>query len=63
MSMILRAIPLTLLLFWLAYESHFSPSFFARTVGISLSMIAEGIDGTLSGDLAPRARKVVAQTE
>jgi hypothetical protein len=62
-AMILRAIPLTLLLFWLAYESHFSPSFFVRTVSLSLSLIADGIDETLSGGLAPRAQKVAAQTE
>lgn len=61
--MILRAIPLTVLLCWLAYESHFSLSFFARTVGTGVSMIAGGLDDALSGQWSVRQQQVAARTE
>jgi hypothetical protein len=61
--MILRAIPLAVLLFWLAYQSHFSPSFFAQTVSTSLSLIAAGTDDALAGDVSSDAQKVAARTE
>lgn len=60
--MILRAIPLTLLLFWLAYQSHFSPSFFVQTVHAGLVSIAEGAEEALSGRAAPTAQ-LAARTE
>ena len=61
--MILRAVPLAALLAWLAYESHFSPSFFAATVSTSLSSIRDGIDDMLSRDFAGHPQKVAARTE
>ena len=58
--MILRAIPLAMLLFWLAYESHFSFGFFGRTVGTSVSMIVGGIDDAMSGKWSMRPQKVAS---
>lgn len=61
--MLLRAVPLALLLAWLAYESHFSPSFFAAQVHISLQAMAGGLDDVLTGDFNVRGKQVAAQTE
>jgi hypothetical protein len=48
--MILRAAPLALCLFWLAYESHFSPSFFASTMEQSVASILGGMEDMLASE-------------
>jgi hypothetical protein len=50
-SMLVRSIPLAICMAWLAYESHFSVSFFQETVTTSLISISDGIEEALGGDL------------
>jgi hypothetical protein len=48
--MLVRSIPLVVCLAWLAYESHFSVSFFQQTVSVSLTSITQGIEQALGAD-------------
>jgi hypothetical protein len=54
--MIVRALPLAACLLWLAYESHFSPSFFVSTLETSLASLAGGLDGVVAGEISPPIR-------
>jgi hypothetical protein len=56
-----RASLLALCLAWMAYESHFSPRFFAATVLKSVADIRAGLDGVLEGDLPPMWRNASAE--
>jgi hypothetical protein len=47
-AMIARSAPLLICLLWLAYESHFSPQFFAATMRTSVSSIMSGIDDAMA---------------
>ena len=46
--MIPRASLLAIFLFWMAYESHFSATFFVDTVRASLLDIQDGLDTVMS---------------
>jgi hypothetical protein len=48
--MIIRSLPLAVCLAWFAYESHFSASFFTRTVASGLSSITQGMEDALGAD-------------
>lgn len=48
--MIVRSIPLAVCLAWLAYESHFSISFFQQTVTASVISITRGAEEALGVD-------------
>jgi hypothetical protein len=54
--MLVRSIPFALCMAWLAYESHFSVSFFQQTVTASVISISDGIEEALGGDLPSRAQ-------
>jgi hypothetical protein len=61
--MIIRALPLAICLFWLAFESHFSPSFFVATLERSVASLAGGIDDVVSVETARPAATVLASAE
>jgi hypothetical protein len=46
--MIPRALLLAICLFWMAYQSQFSPAFFMHMVKASLADIESGIDAALT---------------
>jgi hypothetical protein len=46
-------------LLWLAYESHFSPSFFVATVGQSIADIMGGLDAAIAADTPVRVQTAV----
>jgi hypothetical protein len=48
--MLVRSVPLALCLLWLAYESHFSPSFFVATLETGAVSIASGMEDVLIAD-------------
>jgi hypothetical protein len=48
--MIVRAAPLVVCLFWLAYESHFNPSFFLSTVKQGLASMVGGLEDVMVAD-------------
>lgn len=48
--MLVRSVPLALCLLWLAYESHFSPSFFISTVETGVVSIVSGMEDVLLAD-------------
>jgi hypothetical protein len=50
--MLVRSIPLAICLTWLAYESHFSVSFFEETVTASLASIEQGVVEALGGNVS-----------
>ena len=47
-------------LLWLAYQSHFSPTYFAATVQTSLADIFGGISDSIAADNAATANPSVA---
>jgi hypothetical protein len=49
--MIPRASLLAVCFLWMAYESHFSPTFFLNTVQASLADIQAGLDEMLARDM------------
>jgi hypothetical protein len=51
--MLSRASLLAVCLFWMAYESHFSPQFFIDTVRASILDMQSGLDAVMNGDLRP----------
>ena len=59
--MLVRSIPFAICLSWLAYESHFSVSFFQETVTASVTSISEGIEEALGGDLPSYPQVASAQ--
>jgi hypothetical protein len=52
--MIPRASLLAICFLWMAYESHFSPTFFVNTVQASLADIQAGLDEMLARDMDSR---------
>jgi hypothetical protein len=48
--MIARAAPLAVCLLWLAYESHFSPSFFVSTAEHGLASLVGGLEDVILSD-------------
>lgn len=48
--MIVRAAPLVVCLLWLAYESHFSPSFFLSTAEHGLAALVGGLEDVMFAD-------------
>jgi hypothetical protein len=59
--MLPRASLLAVFLFWMAYESHFSPQFFIHTVRASLTDMQIGLLDAMNGNGA--ARLHTASTE
>lgn len=53
-AMIPRVLLLAICFAWMAYESHFSPNFFFRTVRTSIVDIQAGIDDAMRRDGGPR---------
>lgn len=51
------------LLLWLAYESHFSPSFFISTVEAGLASIADGAEEALAADNNPATIRTAARDD
>jgi hypothetical protein len=51
--MIPRASLLAICLFWMAYESHFSPQFFADTIRASLFDLSMGLHGVMNATQSP----------
>ena len=51
--MIPRVLLLAIALSWMAYESHFSPSFFLATVRLSVADIRAGLDDAMLRDMSP----------
>lgn len=49
--MLVRSIPFAICLTWLAYESHFSFSFFQDTLRTSVISISDGIEDAFGGKL------------
>jgi hypothetical protein len=54
--MIVRAAPFAVCLLWLAYESHFSPSFFLSTVEHGFAALAGGVQDAAVADRSGSAR-------
>ena len=59
--MIPRVLLLAICFVWMAYESHFSTSFFFRTVGASIADIQAGIDDAMRRDGGPKWRTASTQ--
>jgi hypothetical protein len=49
-AMIVRAAPLAVCLLWLAYESHFSTSFFLSTAEHGLASLVGGLEDVMLAD-------------
>ena len=58
--MIARAAPLAVCLLWLAYESHFSPSFFLSTAGHGLASLVGGLEDVMLSDHSDVVRDAAA---
>ena len=54
--MIVRAAPFAICLLWLAYESHFSPSFFLSTVERGFTALASGVEDVAVADRSGSVR-------
>jgi hypothetical protein len=61
-AMIARAAPLAVCLLWLAYESHFSPSFFLSTAGHGLASLVGGLEDVMLSDRPDVAKDTAAET-
>ena len=59
--MIPRALLLAICLAWMAYESHFSPEFFFKTVRTSLAEIQAGLDDAMQRGGGPSWRTASTQ--
>ena len=59
-AMIARAAPLAVCLLWLAYESHFSPSFFLSTAGHGLASLVGGLEDVMLSDHSEVAKDAAA---
>jgi hypothetical protein len=61
-AMIARAAPLAVCLLWLAYESHFSPSFFLSTAGQGLASLVGGLQDVMLFDRSDVVKDTAGET-
>lgn len=62
-AMIFRTVPFALCLLWLAYESHFSASFFVSTLETSVASIAGGLDEVMGAHQPAQFQTALASAD
>ncbi len=61
--MIARSVPLIVCLAWLAFESHFSPSFFVATLERSIASITGGMNEVVAAEYPAQFQTALASAD